>query len=410
MNNIQDFEKEIINSLFVGGHKNYSDYKWYVLSVLSASDISPDHKDAIQQSIVFLESRFEGISCVPENVRNVAQIAGEKLLKNENIPENIVIQKYPISAKVWADLNKKFNIQELQDNTIAYRWWVARVIAREWLDLPHCPNDISHSLKDVDLWAQLWLSHKDTIARYGADSEWINYLPDFTDQEIKKVLFNCDVTMNQLLVTQTDLYITQEAIESLRTSILKPVHMWKNFFGYQSYAINGQVVFHPRQLLRAMKFLIEWKWDIVVVPEHNIKKENLELLQIEKQVLVFVRRIYQKHPSCREEKLFLFAKLLEQWGVIDRIDGFFDYLQYHISQTKFQMTTPVENIQKDAHRRLSKYISIALDNILGSEKGEIWDKYDFSATQDIQIYRPSETDIPDSFLMEEKRFAWVHNI
>lgn len=69
------------------------------------------------------------------------------------------------------------------------------------------------------------------------------------------------------------------------------------------------------------------------------------------------------------------------------------------------MTTPVENIQKDAHRRLSKYISIALDNILGSEKGEIWDKYDFSATQDIQIYRPSETDIPDSFLMEEKRFA-----
>jgi len=53
--------------------------------------------------------------------------------------------------------------------------------------------------------------------KFGADSEGIGYIESFSQEMIQKVLQNCDITMNQIFITQDNIYITDRAKESLST-------------------------------------------------------------------------------------------------------------------------------------------------------------------------------------------------
>lgn len=408
MQDIEAFKRTIVHDLFSWTHSNYCDYKKYVLSILEEDiAISPQHKKDIVDKIDFLATKFDHIPCNFGNMRHIAQLAGEEILQNLGQTNNtkIVIEKIQIEPDMRDNLDRKFSIKKLDRRDVAYKWWVARVIAREILWIPHRMQDIEHTLKDVDLWVKVGVDHEDIMDQFGADSEGIGYVEDFSQKVLENVLQNCDITINQIFVTQDTIYITDQAKESLKTWVVSPLAIGKNFFGSQSYTIEENTIFHPRQLLRSIKFLIESKIDWVIVPEHNIQKNNLEKMNIDMNILVFVRRIYQKHnPDKRTELLFNFAQILKQWWIIQECNELFGYMLGRIESNKFLMTTPVVNIAKDSHWKLSKYIGIALDDIVWDAPEEKLADYDFWSKDNIILKRPETVDIPEKFYNEQSLF------
>jgi len=395
MNHLKDLEKQLVNRLFSWEDKDYKIYSRYVLSALNENEeVSDEHKDTLKDRMRELSSQFEERECDADAMRKISVQAWEEILYSSAESEwnDIEIIEETVWEINWNTLKNTYWIVPLED-WVAYRWWVARVIARLLLSLQQNENDIKHTLNDVDVYTTIDFDHNILSEYYKADSDWIWYLTDLEDATIKKELSKADITQNQIIITKDKMFISRDSADALRTWTSKLVASWRTFFGTQSYEVDWETVYHPRQLMRWLKFLFEWKIDRLEVPVHNVMKDNLETLEIHKQILVFVRRVYQKNYNNRYHLLQSLASFLKTTWIIKEEIDFFEYVENHKQEMNFYFETKAQDIQKDANWKLSKYIKIAINDLIwGNNNKDNLEDYAVNDTSTIYLHDRRQTD------------------
>ena len=397
---LKDVEKKLIDNLFIKEWKTYKQYLHYVLTLVDSSDLSELESTWIRSRIVEFLNCLHWEKITHDLIRRMSVHLWRKIMKESGNLEKYhepSVNIIPLSAQSWQELWRKYDIIWLKDSSVAYRWWVARVIARHILWINQNRADLEHTLDDIDLYALVGSDHNSIIQQYGADSEWITYLDAFDMATIINEFLWIDITLNQLLVTESALYISDESITALRNWYTELVPGGRSFFWIQSYEIDWNIVYHPRLLMRWLKFLFEWKIEKLKLMSHNIQPKNLEMLWVQKQILVFIRRVYQKNLANKTSQLFALASMLKDWWCFNHVNDFFDYVIDYYNQNWFLFESGVIGIQKDAYRKLSKLIKIVIAEVLWEgDSDNVYANYDFSDTGFIIVSNDSKS-IPASF-------------
>jgi len=319
------------------GEKEVFDYFKFLkdfLDSLGNSNLTSSQKLQIKtylKQFIKVYNCFEWVSSHQRIVLSSKLLAAD-ILWDESQHTEVVLHSYHITDEHWRIL-KAYGIHKFQHFWCIYRWWVARIIARVVLWIPYNPNE---AWWDVDLYiAKELLPEKLNIANYfNTWTEWIKELDRFSIDCIAKDLETIDCSMNQLSADNDSLYISDLAIESLKTWIIYPTQYGQSLYWISSINIDWKIVFFPRVLYRLMKFVIEWKANWFVIDSHNINPSNLDILWIDNYIKLLVRKISAKSLWAQLHMYWRMQNLFRTIWIIWLNQSIFDYLKKLLTKEK----------------------------------------------------------------------------
>jgi hypothetical protein len=340
----------------------------------------------IKEKIRFLLQSLDGDYSF-ENLRLVSEKCGNELLKllsKSHLEEKIDLNIIKISDNDRKKIIYTYPVlKRIKDDCVAYRWWIARVIARKLLWIDANKYDDATTLSDVDMMAISWSNHKELMNEYNADSRGISYIKNLQKDNILEHMKNVDLKINQILVTKNNLYISDNAIQDLNNNETEFQRKWENFYGRASYVINGEEIYLSSALSRGLWALINQKIDWLFLKSHNIQKNNLDLLNYKNDfstvILSLIRKLYESNDGDKSVALYNLWSLLKSFDKLENVEDLFDYCSIAIDKHNFDIVPKksisdvVEDwdIEFDARWKLNKYWKIILKTLLAK-----WDNID----------------------------------
>lgn len=300
---------------------------------------------------------------IAENIIHACHEAAGLILwtQQEHVESSPSILDIPLSQGDWKRFGELYGIEQPEIGS-AYRGGVGRIIARDLHEIAHPPGDMFPSDYDMYLDSSSVASKTSFVTEWNSSNGY-RFLPDFSHSTLVSALTDVDCTFNELVVTPTNLLISQKALQDLKSGLLRPAGNKINFFSHRSYTHKDTDIVLSNSIYRLCKFLILSKGTTISLPEHNILPENLYTLEIKKYFLTIARKI-QKLPADQQVvawyrfwrlgiELWLFTPWAET-AIFHYIDDICKQLPWvEVSAEKTM------DIVQEANWTLKKYVKLA---------------------------------------------------
>lgn len=249
-------------------------------------------------------------------------------------------------------------IKKLENQEIAYRWWVARIIGA--ILLGYSTNQIDlKTLDDVDLVAKKWEhNHKELLRTYGAASNGIWYV---NDMDPCVILSRVDLSMNQVLVYKDKIYYSDDFVSFLDSWEIVVSDQWIDFYNIKSYVYKNTPICHSSVLERAFKFLIEWKAKKLKLAKYYLNTQNLNILWMQRSIIKTVRRIIWKE---KDEETYIISQfywlawiLIKIWYISTHSD-IFSFINKIQENEEVIINNKFSWVEFDARRKLKKLVNL----------------------------------------------------
>jgi hypothetical protein len=243
----------------------------------------------------------------------------------ESSPEQApTIQTYPLEGLRLPDGTSPESIistvtdpQSIHDNRVLIYGGAARAIAKLFvitqqgadreLLTPELP------LSDIDMMISGSEHAAEIAEHYGSDLAGTKIIQDPIDH-IKKYITSVDVTMNQCVVYNGQLYVTEEALSDISSGTVSAIGSVKPLFGSDSYKLpNGSVYLERSGFYRTLAMLLRGRGERILVSKENLaaERENIGRYWL---VLLFVKLLKISDANRRDEAIL-------QWHQVARDIG-----------------------------------------------------------------------------------------
>lgn len=387
---LSNLEKEITKKLFNPWIENYKNYAKEILFALDQNiEITNDDKNKIINIINNWIQQF------PKNPTHsqVINFVHKEFRKINNIEWNNSLHYIVknIAKDEWLEIQNDLHIQPPLDGML-YRWWVARNILRKILWIKE--NEFDSEINDIDAFIIPSLDKQKITQLYNTWSDWISYIEDLDRNTIKEKLWQVDCNINQVLVSQSQIYYTNSCELWLKDNYIRPAGEWKNIYNTLSYSQWDNVIYSSSIIIRAIKFLCEQKVNSLTVKNYNIDPYNFKQLKPDNDILALVRKFIYKNNA--NELLCNLNDILQQINFFwEDYTDITDYIEQQLIQKPyFSFIDRPANLQREANRLLTKIIKNYKHSIIDSIK-DIWE--------------PNIIITPKQLIKEDKIITLNHN-
>lgn len=299
----------------------------------------------------------------PASVSEIVQLSANRFVPHNEVLYDGELWTAPLGEVDWQDLYDIYGIPTLIDG-VAYRGWIARVIARHIMGVPIPPGDIA-TCSDRDIYVEKGIDSGLVESIFAADPLWIRYVDDLNESAIHRSLCDCDLTLNQIIATKNRIFYSAAADEALHNHVGKLVPLWSDFFGARSYTIRDATVFSWKQLRRGIKFLVEDKIEALELPSHNVELGNLSVIGIEKHIMLLYRYLCNKYTNSNERMQFVarLESLLHGFEILLPWETMWEFVSRYTHMLDFWYV-PENAYDVDARWKLGKRTARALERAL----------------------------------------------
>ncbi len=300
-----------------------------ILRIVNKSNLEKNEKIELSKR---LKKEISEISKSVENVLKLPsyiewKIKEDGLANDDNNSEKITLESFTISNRDWSFLKWAYWIKRPED-WVFYRWWTAKNIARIILKIN---PELFDNNTDVDLYIsseKYW--EIDLLQEYWATPDWVKVIDEekLDKSYFEKLFLWNDITVNCLVVSQNEIYISGEAIEGLKTNISEPILQSQNSLFWKKYYLKDwKKIISSTQLYRLFSAIIRKKIDGFKIEKFNLEKENLDIIWMENYYLVIFFKIlnWWYSENILEAIMNRYYNLLIQLNLINKWDNIFDF-------------------------------------------------------------------------------------
>ena len=248
----------------------------------------------------------------------------------ENIDVSEQIQSESISSIKTLDgrtpsqlLEEVTDTSILNDERVIVYGGVARTIlkafaTRDDSSLPSSFIESELPISDVDMMIVGDENASDIASHYGSDLSGTKIVQD-PQKEIERYFGMVDITMNQAVVHNGELYYTEQGLQDVRNGLIRAQGSDKPLFDRDSVLLpDGNVYLLRGGFYRTLSVLLRGRGTEVVVSQENIdaEKENIGRYWL---VLLFVKLLKMPRGAHQDEAILQWHQIAKDIGSTDTV-------------------------------------------------------------------------------------------